>query len=138
MWQVHYGKPSKRRGYHNKEWGRKMVSIGLVPSSTGISGGDDTGEYMMDYVLYEKPFFNACQNLISQDLSLPSVDTNSALRLNSEVLAYTDDNTAVELDELLQPKQKLSCPYCHNVIYGAPNLNIVCKTCDALYQHKMR
>ena len=33
-WQKAFGKPS-RTSYHNKEWGRKMESLGLMPSSTG-------------------------------------------------------------------------------------------------------
>lgn len=37
LWQFHFGRPSVR-SYHNKEWGRKMQSIGLMPSNTGKEG----------------------------------------------------------------------------------------------------
>ena len=55
VWQHAYGKPSKR-GYHNKEWAAKMKAIGLQPSSTGMVGGKETGQRMMDYIIPGGPF----------------------------------------------------------------------------------
>ena len=48
VWQHHQGKPSPR-GYHNAEWAEKMVLSGLQPSSTGMPGGNQTGQRMSDY-----------------------------------------------------------------------------------------
>ena len=42
LWQHEHGEPS-RTGYHNHEWGRKMESVGLVPSDTGKPGGKRSG-----------------------------------------------------------------------------------------------
>ena len=39
IWQAHYGSPG-RRGYHNAQWAKKMVQIGLIPSSTGKPGAE--------------------------------------------------------------------------------------------------
>ena len=50
VWQHAFGKPSAR-GYHNKEWAAKMKAIGLQPSSTGMVGGKETGQRMMDYII---------------------------------------------------------------------------------------
>jgi predicted SprT family Zn-dependent metalloprotease len=47
VWQHYFGKPSAR-GYHNREWAAKMKSIGLMPSSTGMVGGKETGQRMRD------------------------------------------------------------------------------------------
>ena len=33
-WQQCFGSPS-RNGYHNMQWARKMVEVGLMPSATG-------------------------------------------------------------------------------------------------------
>jgi len=50
VWQHAVGKPAPR-GYHNKEWAAKMKSNGLQPSSTGMVGGKETGQHMLDYVI---------------------------------------------------------------------------------------
>ncbi len=50
VWQHAHGTPSKR-GYHNKEWAEKMKGIGLQPSSTGMVGGKETGQRMLDYIV---------------------------------------------------------------------------------------
>lgn len=47
QWQEHYGKLSLWT-YHNKEWAQKMLSIGLIPSSTGKPKGKQTGQRMAD------------------------------------------------------------------------------------------
>ena len=49
-WQHCCGKPS-RGHYHNKEWSKKMIGIGLMPSSTGLPGGTITGQFMSDYII---------------------------------------------------------------------------------------
>lgn len=105
LWQAHFGCPS-RRGYHNKEWARKMKEIGLMPSSTGSPGGDETGEYMLDYVVLDGPFINASQDLIGKGYDFPWVDCFPVIRLNTPVVAYRSDNVPVELDKVLQPKIK--------------------------------
>lgn len=48
LWQQEFGKPS-RNGYHNKEWAKKMLEIGLVPTNTGTEGGKTTGQKVGDY-----------------------------------------------------------------------------------------
>lgn len=49
-WQYSYGKPG-RGHYHNREWAKKMIDIGLMPSSTGLPGGAITGQLMSDYII---------------------------------------------------------------------------------------
>jgi hypothetical protein len=40
-----------------------MKSIGLQPSSTGMVGGKETGQRMLDYVLPDAPFSSAFAEL---------------------------------------------------------------------------
>jgi hypothetical protein len=105
LWQSHFGCPS-RRGYHNKEWARKMKEIGLMPSSTGLPGGDQTGEHMLDYVILDGPFIKVSQDLIKKGYDFPWVDCFPVVRLKTPVVAYRLDNVPVELDKALKPKQK--------------------------------
>jgi hypothetical protein len=37
LWQTHFGKPGRGR-YHNRQWARRMVAIGLQPTYTGLPG----------------------------------------------------------------------------------------------------
>lgn len=67
LWQEHYGEPS-RTGYHNKEWGNKMESIGLMPSNTGLVGGKKTGQNMMDYIIENGPFDIKTNELLSKNV----------------------------------------------------------------------
>lgn len=64
QWQQDFGSPS-RRGYHNKEWARKMEDIGLMPSSTGREGGRRTGQRMSHYILPDGLFAMAAAELIA-------------------------------------------------------------------------
>jgi len=63
LWQYHFGTPSKRT-YHNKEWGEKMISLGLMPSNTGKPEGKTTGQQMMEYPIPNKPFEKMANKLV--------------------------------------------------------------------------
>ena len=49
-WQKNHG-TSSANTYHNSEWSEKMISCGLMPSSTGEPGGNKTGQNMSDYII---------------------------------------------------------------------------------------
>src|SRR5262249_37720188 len=50
VWQRAHGSPPAR-GYHDREWANKMQSIGLMPSSTGMAGGKQTGYRVTHYII---------------------------------------------------------------------------------------
>jgi SprT-like family len=111
VWQHAFGAPSKR-GYHNKEWAAKMKQVGLQPSSTGMVGGKETGQKMLDYVIPSGPFTEAFAKLaaIGWRLNLqsahrpgPKVGTNS--------------------------KTKFTCIGCGQNAWGKPDLAIACIPC---------
>lgn len=64
-WQVEHGKPS-RRTYHNLEWAKRMIKVGLMPSSTGEIGGAVTGQLMSDYVIAGGDFYLAFKEFINK------------------------------------------------------------------------
>lgn len=103
IWQAHYGTPG-RRGYHNAQWAKKMVQLGLIPSSTGKPGGQNTGEWMMDYVLLDGPFHKACKELLKNGYRLPWVDRYPVYRLDLPITAYDDKGSEYELTENLNPR----------------------------------
>ncbi|MDC9654391.1 SprT-like domain-containing protein [Xanthomonas perforans] len=106
MWQDKHGKPG-RRGYHNREWGQKMESIGLMPSSTGRPGGAKLGEKMADYVIEGGLFQQHAMTLLTQDFRLswwdrfampgrPNVNTAPA---RPRVLAAGHNGDSVSADD---------------------------------------
>lgn len=107
IWQAHFGSPG-RRGYHNAQWAKKMLQIGLAPSSTGKPGGQQTGEFMMDYVLLNGPFHLACQHLLKSGYSLPWVDRYPVFRLELPITAFDSDGHSHELTQSLTSKATLS------------------------------
>lgn len=72
-WQFHFGKPS-RRSYHNKEWGAKMIEVGLMPTSTGLPGGKQTGQRVSDFAIAGGPFMRATDDLLAGDFKLIWLD----------------------------------------------------------------
>ena len=63
LWQHHFGKPGRGR-YHNRQWAERMKLIGLQPSSTGMEGGQETGDCVSHYIVPGGPFEVAAQELL--------------------------------------------------------------------------
>jgi len=62
LWQHAFGKLSARN-YHNTEWAAKMKAVGLMPSSTGMVGGKETGQRIMEYIIPDGLFSTAFAEL---------------------------------------------------------------------------
>ena len=97
IWQAHHGNPG-RRGYHNKEWARKMKSIGLIPSTTNKPGGENTGEKVGDYILAGGKFIQSCEKLLSSGFQLQWIDRYPVYREETPVIVYDGEGAAIELD----------------------------------------
>lgn len=102
VWQEHFGRPG-RGGYHNSEWAQKMVSIGLMPSSTGESGGATVGQAMSDYIIEGGLFERACRTLLDSGFKLkwydtvqmpPPIKSNAAKRPKSNVVSLYREQQA--------------------------------------------
>lgn len=102
-----FGNPG-RRGYHNKEWANKMISIGLMPSDTGKPGGKITGEAMGDYPLAHGKFLLAATKLIKDGFALPWLDRLPKPLKYYAHAVYDERGVAVKLEseehlQLVQP-----------------------------------
>lgn len=107
-----FGKPSAH-GYHNKEWAEGMKSIGLMPSSTGMLGGKETGQKMLDYVIPGGPFERAYDDLAAKGwrLSLQSAPQSGPSKPSAG------------------SKIKFTCPACGTNAWGKATLDIECRPC---------
>jgi hypothetical protein len=127
--QWHFGK-RKPRGYHDKEWARLMIDIGLVPSDTGKPGGKATGRRVSHFIRDDGPFDRVCADLLNSGFRIPFVETDAIKR----------DGASGEDDELrkkkAESKSRYTCPNCHPLIHvwGKPGLHIVRGECDARFE----
>lgn len=89
LWQKTYGEAS-RPGYHNTEWGEKMESIGLMPSSTGLPGGKKVGQKMSSYLIAGGAFEAAAVDFFLEgnfmNLVDATIDDADVLKLRNELL----------------------------------------------------
>jgi len=112
VWQHRWGTPAAR-GYHNSEWAGRMKAIGLQPSSTGMVGGKETGQKMLDYVIPGGRFERAYSELAA---------TGWKLNLQS---AHGPGPTKPPTSS----KTKFTCTGCGQNAWGKPELAIACIPC---------
>jgi len=112
VWQETYGKPP-RRNYHDRQWGAKMMKIGLHPSSTDEPGGKETGATISHYIIEGGPYTLAFTRLKA---------TGFELRWQSRA----DDR---ERQKKAASKTKYTCPNCEQNAWAKPNASLICGAC---------
>lgn len=92
VWQ-HYAEVKKcRGGYHDRVWGHKMESIGLMPSNTGLQGGKKTGQQMTHYIMKDGLFQQIVYKLLSSGFEISWYDkysenmTSPISKVNHDIL----------------------------------------------------
>ena len=145
-WQQCYGKPGKN-GYHNEEWSKKAREVGLVPTSTGKSGGNKIGYKIDVYPAPDGEFLKVCADIINRREYLATLwlDTESLKHDNIIETPETDEDIELNqqiidsLYEMLdEPNNEVTEPIAkvNNVKLQekTKNLNMktkyTCKTCD--------
>lgn len=106
-WQDNLGHPSKSNP-HNSEWARKMESIGLMPSKTGLPGGEKTGQKMTHYIIPDGLFIKNCQQLLQTGFQLGLFDRHVP-SLPSQTLMQQEalENAGIKLELSPAPVQSL-------------------------------
>jgi hypothetical protein len=128
LWQKHCGQPS-RRNYHNKEWGQKMIEIGLMPSSTGQPGGKQTGQQMDHYIIVNGKFKSTCDRLIKEGFRITWAQ--SAL-LARESRAGGSASAGKRKNGKSGVRHKFECPTCDQRAWAKPDAQIACFKCKVL------
>jgi len=113
-WQRHFGNVG-RRGYHNKEWAARMVSVGLMPTDTGEAGGKTTGQSVTHYIITGGAFDRAADMLLASGFQLHwqsfGLETEEGRRKAASKTKYT-------------------CPECEQNAWARPTANLVCGDCE--------
>ena len=137
LWQWEFGQPS-RNGYHNREWARKMIEVGLIPSHTGKQGGKQTGQSMTHYIeecgRYENAFNKMPKKYTLPFTSLEGDIMRSLLSGTKPSGKKKDEGRKAKLRPKSRNKTKYSCPACHVNVWGKPNLKIQCMDCNVLFE----
>lgn len=109
LWQEKYGHPSCK-GYYNREWAKKMATIGLIPTATGLPGGKRTGKGLKHYIEANGQFELAFQQMPKSCLwpFLPAAIEGGKNKGYSE-------------------KEMYQCPGCGIKVWGKGGLGLVCE-----------
>ncbi|QDV81276.1 SprT-like domain-containing protein [Planctomycetes bacterium TBK1r] len=112
QWQHHYGERKSLRGYHNREWARKMELVGLVASRTGKPGGKKTGYGISHYIEDGGRFEVACQALLEKGFTISWRDNWNRVPKGVKKTHY-------------------KCPACGTSCWARPRWAFTCGICNA-------
>lgn len=110
LWQECYGDKKPAKPYHNREWAAKMVSMGLMPSSTGQPGGKQVGKHMSEFRLDNGAFAQWYAALAKPCLSW------------GEFPKLADTKTQ-------EKKLKYVCPQCEAKAWAHDGARLLCGDC---------
>lgn len=154
-WQECFGQPS-RSNHHNREWVAKMESVGLVPSSSGLPDGKQTGRKVTHYIQPDGLYAHACAELLGQGFALPWFDRHAPAKpeqirqvqeqLAEQGLAMANSEAPIETiptppdtesppvfsppEPRRDPRVRLVCPQCQARAWVKPDTPLVCGTCE--------
>lgn len=114
LWQQHFGKPSENT-YHNKQWAKKMVEVGLLPFC--VTDPTKTTGYKCSHNIDPNGVFvSVAEKFITLRGDIP-VQTNGTVK-----------HKFVKVNH----RPKLVCSSCNKsfTIPSAVNVKIVCEDCD--------
>jgi predicted SprT family Zn-dependent metalloprotease len=134
VWQHHHGDKKSQRTYHNREWGDKMESLGLMPSNTGKPGGKKTGQQMTHYIIEGGPFETQCKELLANNFKISWADRFIPIEF---LIPKPGGEPGKGGDPTGKPpaknKHKYKCTECGATVWGKPDLNIICGHCQRAF-----
>lgn len=113
LWQAIYG-DAPRKGYHDKEFSRKMYSLGLQTSSTGEPDGKPIGQRMSHYILRAGQF-----EIVAKGFTLKE----------GKILIESLPDPEKEKKEKKKTRYKYTCPECGMAAWAKKSANIACGDC---------
>jgi hypothetical protein len=153
-WQAHHGTPSLSNA-HNQEWAKKMESLGLMPSDSGLPGGTRTGRSVSHFIIPGGKFLASCQKLVGNGFVIPWLDRHLPALPESQVSYIKELKKAGIEYEVTPPpltklpekiggnatvfrpatkksptREKLTCSMCGSKAWVAPATKIICGICN--------
>lgn len=123
LWQQAHGTPP-RRGYHDREWAQKMVSVGLQPVCPK-TGKDKMSAHALTHRIIEGgPFAVAFESLPAAAL-LPWTCAEASAHSGSTGGGSTTGGDGTD-GKKSRNKVKYTCPVCAANVWGKPGLALAC------------
>ncbi len=128
-----FGHPSPR-GYHNKNFAKSMIAIGLMPSSTGKPGGKMTGIAMSDYVIHGGLFARSYERFVQSGYAIRWSSETLENKIDAEDGSTTTDDTERERKLKQRSKTKYTCSVCGLNAWAKPQAKLACVNCTVVMQ----
>jgi ribosomal protein L37AE/L43A len=106
--QYHFGSPF-RRIRHDEEWANLMKAIGVIPTKTRGSGGNNPRWEVRHYIVPGGPFALACVELVKSGFAVRHVELWGGKHAR---------------------KRKYICPVCGLNAWSRPAVKLVCGDCN--------
>ena len=119
LWQVHEGRPG-RGGYHNRQWAREMMRVGLRPISHD-NPGKMTGQRVTHEIIPGGLFDVAANELLA---------TGFRLRWQSADVVALNGKVTVKVAKPKRNKVKFTCPECEQNAWAKPRARLICGLCQ--------
>ena len=116
LWQEQDG-TAPRRCYHNKDFSKKMESVGLITSNTGKEGGKRTGQSMTHYIQAGGRFEKAYEKM-PDACKIPYTTRTSLAGPAKKKIKRNKSN-----------RVKYVCPVCGAAAWGKEGLHMICGDC---------
>lgn len=116
LWQEVDG-TAPRRCYHNKDFSKKMESVGLITSNTGKEGGKRTGQNMTQYIQAGGRFEKAYEKM-PDACKIPYITIASLAGPAKKKIKRNKSN-----------RVKYVCPVCGAAAWGKEGLHMICGDC---------
>ena len=116
LWQYTYGKPS-RPGYHNMEWAKKMLDLGLQPTD---GKGKTTGQ-SMDHSIIKDGKFEKVFKKMPKKFQLPW-------------RVFIENNDDKKKKNKSGKRIKYTCPGCGLNVWGKQDINMLCLDCSVIFK----
>jgi hypothetical protein len=147
LWQHHFGQPGRGR-YHNRQCAEKMLSIGLLPTDTGVEGGKMTGDKVHHLIIKDGAFDLACQALLTKNFVISWLDRFALFgRQRVDGLDGIDAGVEAEMEalgisvETETANKSNRCKYSHfcngnekTSVWGKAGLDLVCGKCGKPFE----
>lgn len=131
VWQFYAPVKNCRGGYHDRIWGKKMESIGLMPSNTGREGGRKTGQQMTHYIIQGGLFQDVVYNLINSGFEISWYDKYSqhaeipVSKLNHDILIDWINKTPKNNVQLIEKLTKTVNSHSINLLNDNNGVNLI-------------
>jgi len=112
VWQQTHGTPP-RSSYHGREWAAKMREIGLEPSTTGLPGGEETGQSVSHYIISGGRYAKAYAKLQARGFQFHWESAPAGKHAKAKRASQT----------------KFTCPGCGQNAWAKPDALLGCYAC---------